>query len=212
MFKHNDRDGLDFSTTIKNLSDKKGREINPSKVLLHEQDTAMVMMDPRDLDIAYKMDLEYGKIVEEWSMPGTTGVLNLVADSKYSHLTDNKTMIGLSKEAMFRIDPRLSGSKIVDSEFKQYSKGNNFTAAATTTNGSLAVAGADGDIKLLNVLGKNAKTALPALGDPILGLDVTGNGRWVIATCKNYILLIDVLNPENKKLGFDASFPAKAKV
>ncbi|KAG0091073.1 hypothetical protein BGZ92_001573 [Podila epicladia] len=211
VFKHNDRDGLDFSTTIKNLSNKKGREVNPSTVLLHEQDTAMVMIDPRDLDTAYKMDLEYGKIVEEWSMPGTTGVLNLVGDSKYSHLTDNKTMIGLSKEAMFRIDPRLSGSKIVDSEFKQYAKGNEFTAAATTANGSLAVAGAKGDIKLLNVVGKNANSALPALGDPIIGLDVTGNGRWVIATCKNYILLIDVLNPENKKLGFDASFPAKAK-
>ncbi|KAF9216156.1 hypothetical protein BGZ59_010812 [Podila verticillata] len=211
VFKHNDRDGLDFSTTIKNLSNNKGREVNPSKVLLHEQDTSMVMIDPRDLDTAYKVDLEYGKIVEEWNMPGTSGVLNLVGDSKYSHLTDNKTMIGLSKDAMFRIDPRLSGSKIVDSQMKQYAKGNNFTAAATTTNGSLAVAGAKGDIKLLNDLGKNAKTALPVLGDPILGLDVTGNGRWVIATCKNYILLIDVLNPENKRLGFDASFPAKAK-
>ncbi|KAG0348608.1 hypothetical protein BG004_004736 [Podila humilis] len=198
VFKHNDRDGLDFTTTIKNISNSKGREINPSKVLLHEQDTAMVLMDPRDLDTAYKMDLEYGKVVEEWKMPGTSGVVNIVGDSKYSHLSNTKTMIGLAKDAMFRIDPRLSGSKIVDSEFKQYAKGNNFTAATTTTNGSLAVAGVKGDIKLLNVLGKNAKTALPALGDPILGLD-------------NYLLLIDVLNPENKKLGFDASFPAKAK-
>lgn len=183
-----------------------------SKVVLHQQDSAMVMMDPRDLDTAYKMDLEYGKIVEEWQMPGTTGVLNLVGDSKYSNLTDNKTMVGHSQNAMFRIDPRLSGNKIVDSAFKQYAKGNNFTSIATTDNGSVAVAGAKGEIKLLNTLGKAAKTALPGLGDPIIGLDVTADGRWVIATCKTYLLLIDVLNPENKKLGFDASFPAKNKV
>ncbi|KAF9962255.1 hypothetical protein BGZ72_008390 [Mortierella alpina] len=212
VFKHNDHDGLDFSTTIKNVSNSKGREINPSRVVLHEQDTAMVMMDPRDLDTAYKMDLEYGKIVEEWQLPGTSGVLNIIGDSKYSHLTDNKTMIGHSRNALFRIDPRLSGAKIVGDEFKQYAaKGNDFTCITTTDNGSIAVAGAKGEIKLRNVLTKNAKTALPGLGDPIIGIDVTANGRWVIATCKAYLLLIDVLNPTNKMLGFDASFPAKEK-
>ncbi|KAK3812500.1 MAG: cytoplasm protein [Linnemannia elongata] len=211
VFKHNERDGLDFATTIKNIKNKAGRDVNPSRVVLHQQDSAMVMMDPRDLDTAYKMDLEYGKIVEEWHMPGTSGVLNLVGDSKYSNLTDNKTMVGHSQNAMFRIDPRLSGNKIVDSAFKQYAKGNDFTSIATTDNGSVAVAGGKGEIKLLNTIGKAAKTALPGLGDPIIGLDVTADGRWVIATCKTYLLLIDVLNPENKKLGFDASFPAKNK-
>ncbi|KAF9189001.1 hypothetical protein BGZ51_000177 [Haplosporangium sp. Z 767] len=211
VFKHNDEDGLDFTTTIKNISDRKGKELNPSRVVLHEQDTAMVMMDPRNLDKAYKMDLEYGKVVEEWEMPGTSGVLNLVGNSKYAHLTDNKTMVGHSQTAMFRVDPRLSGSKIVESEFKQYAKGNDFTCMATTDNGSLAIAGAKGDIKLLNVIGKNAKTALPGMGDPIIGIDVSADGRYILATCRTYILLIDVLNPENKKLGFDASFPAKNK-
>ncbi|KAF9915200.1 hypothetical protein BX616_006693, partial [Lobosporangium transversale] len=211
VFKHDDRDGLEFSATIKNVSDSKGKAINPHRVVLHEQDTAMVMMDSRNLDTAYKMDLEYGKIVEEWQMPGTSGVLNLVGDSKYSHLTDKKTMVGHSQNAMFRIDPRLSGSKIATSEFKQYAKGNDFTCLSTTDNGSIAMAGSKGEIKLFNSIGKNAKTALPGLGDPIIGIDVTGNGRYIIATCKTYIMLIDVLNPGNKKLGFDASFPAKDK-
>ncbi|KAI8359368.1 VID27 cytoplasmic protein-domain-containing protein [Mortierella sp. GBAus27b] len=211
VFKHTDREGLDFSTTIKNVADLKGKEIKPSRVILHEQDSSMVLMDPRNVDTAYKMDLEYGKVVEEWSMPGTSGVLNLVGDSKYSHLTDTKTMIGHSRDAMFRVDPRLSGSKVAQAEFKQYAKGNNFTCVTTTDNGSVALAGSKGDIKLFNVIGKNAKTALPGLGDPILGIDVAGNGRYVIATCKTYLMLIDVLNPENKKLGFDASFPAKDK-
>ncbi|KAF9988515.1 hypothetical protein BGZ65_001977, partial [Modicella reniformis] len=211
VFKHNEREGLDFATTIKNVTDSKGKDINPSRVVLHEQDKSMVLMDSRDMDTAYKMDLEYGKVVEEWSMPGTSGVLNLVGDSKYSHLTDNKTMVGHSHNAMFRIDPRLSGSKIAQAEFKQYARGNDFTCVTTTDNGSVAIAGSKGDIKLFNVIGKNAKTALPGLGDPIIGIDATGNGRHVIATCKTYLMLIDVLNQENKKLGFDASIPAKEK-
>ncbi|KAF9361228.1 hypothetical protein BGX34_007273 [Mortierella sp. NVP85] len=211
VFKHADRERLDFTTTIKNVADSKGKEINPSRVVLHEQDRSMVLMDPKNLDTAYKMDLEYGKVVEEWSMPGTSGVINLIGDSKYSHLTDNKTMVGHSHNAMFRVDPRLSGSKIAQAEFKQYAKGNDFTSIVTTDNGSVALAGSKGEIKLFNVIGKNAKTALPGIGDPIIGIDVTGNGRYVIATCKTYLMLIDVLNPENKKLGFDASFPAKDK-
>ncbi|KAF9193546.1 hypothetical protein BGZ51_009541 [Haplosporangium sp. Z 767] len=211
VFSHNDRDGLDFNTTIKNISDSRGRELRPSRVVLHEQDTAMVMMDPRNLNTAYKMDLEYGKVVEEWEMPGTSGVLNLIGSSKYAHLTSSKTMVGHSQTAMFRVDPRLSGSKIVQEEFKQYARGNDFTCVATTDNGSVAIAGAKGDIKLLNAIGKNAKTALSGLGDSVIGIDVTANGQYVLATCKTYLLLIDVLNPKNRTLGFDASFPASEK-
>jgi hypothetical protein len=32
VFKHNERDGLDFATTIKNLKNKAGRDVNPSRV------------------------------------------------------------------------------------------------------------------------------------------------------------------------------------
>jgi hypothetical protein len=58
------------------------------------------------------------------------------------------------------------------------------------------------------------QTALPALGDPILGVDVTADGRWLIATCKTYLLLIDTLIGGGRyqgSLGFDRSFPADAK-
>lgn len=58
------------------------------------------------------------------------------------------------------------------------------------------------------------QTALPALGDPIIGLDVTADGRWVVATCKNYLLLIDTLIGDGRykgSSGFDRSFPADSK-
>jgi hypothetical protein len=116
---------------------------------------------------------------------------------------------------MYRVDPRLSGNKLVDSDMKQYStKGINFTTVSTTENGYIAIGNEKGDVRLFDTLGKVAKTALPALGGNIIGLDVSADGRYVLATCKNYILLIDTLQKEGKfegKLGFERAFPADKK-
>jgi hypothetical protein len=63
-------------------------------------------------------------------------------------------------------------------------------------------------------LGVIAKTNLPALGDPIIGIDVSANGRYVLATSKNYLLLVDTLQKDGKfegKLGFERAFPKDSK-
>lgn len=139
----------------------------------------------------------------------------------------------VAHNGLFRIDPRVSGNKLVDSQFKQYATKNDFSAAATTESGKLAVASNKGDIRLFDQLGKNAKvcrlppwqwkarvgaddlqTALPALGDPIIGVDLSADGRWLVATCKTYLLLIDTLIGSGRyqgQLGFDRSFPADSK-
>ncbi|KAF9164314.1 hypothetical protein DFQ26_001597 [Actinomortierella ambigua] len=211
IFKHGDGDNLEFDSTISRVANKAGREINPSLMLLHDQDTSMMLLDPKDQNTAYRMDLEYGKVVEEWSLPTASGVTHIMGDSKYSHLYGTNTMVGMSKDSVFRIDPRVSGNKIVQDQSKQYAKTNQFTAAATTANGSLVIGGHKGEMKLFNTIGKVAKTALPGIGNPILGIDVTGDGEYVLATCKTYLLLINVKNPANKTLGFDKSFPADSK-
>ncbi|KAG0238197.1 hypothetical protein BGX31_003333 [Mortierella sp. GBA43] len=211
VFSHNERDGLDFQTTIKNISNSRNKTLKPSKAILHEEDRTMVVMDPTEPHTAYKMDLEYGRIVEEWDISGTSDVVDLVSSSKYAQRTDERTMIGIARNSIFRIDPRQPRNKIVQAENKEYAIGTQFTCGATTDHGYLAVAGAKGDIKLFNALGKIAKTALPAQVGPIIGLDVSANGRYVLATCRQSIQVIDVLNSTNGELGFNISFPAKSK-
>lgn len=161
----------------------------------------------------------------------------------------------VAHNGLFRIDPRVSGNKLVQSQFKQYASKNDFSSAVTTESGKLAVASNKGDIRLFDAIGKNAKvrwiachhhrnqatmqaahmfvsasavasasenkelaaheqTALPALGDPIIGVDVSADGRWLVATCKTYLLLIDTLIGDGRykgSLGFDRSFPADSK-
>lgn len=133
---------------------------------------------------------------------------------KFSQMTGEQTFLGLSRNALYRVDPRLAGNKLVDSELKQYVSKNDFSTAATTEKGYIAVASNKGDIRMFDRLGINAKTHIPALGDPIVGLDVSADGRWVLATCRTYLLLIDALQKDGKnagKLGFEKAFAKDSK-
>ena len=184
------------------------------KVMLHQQDSKMVLMNTAEPHSLYSMDIERGKIVEEWKVHEDVTVDHIAPDTKFAQTTPGQTLVGASHNALFRIDPRVSGHKMVDSQYKQYVSKNKFSGVATTESGKLAVASAKGDIRLFDSIGKNAKTALPPLGDPIIGVDVTADGRWIVATTKTYLLLIDTLIGEGRyagSLGFDRSFPANAK-
>jgi hypothetical protein len=182
--------------------------------MLHDQDTKMILKNPGDPHSLYSLDLERGKIVEEWKVHDDITVDHMAPENKFAPTTHEQTLVGASHNALFRIDPRISGTKMVESQFKQYVSKNKFSGVATTKAGKLAVASEKGDIRLFDSIGKIAKTALPPLGDPIIGIDVTADGRYVVATTKTYLLLIDTLIGEGRyagSLGFDRSFPATAK-
>ncbi|KAJ7276462.1 VID27 cytoplasmic protein [Mycena haematopus] len=206
---------MKYGGTIDGITTRQGKEFRPSKVMLHEQDTKMILMNPGDPHALYSMDIEHGKIVEEFQVHEDITVDHIAPESKFAPTTHEKTLVGASHNALFRIDPRLSSrTKMVESQFKQYVSKNKFSGVATTKDGKLAVASEKGDIRLFDTIGKIAKTALPPLGDPIIGIDVTADGRYVVATTKTYLLLIDTLIGEGRyagSLGFDRSFPATAK-
>jgi len=192
----------------------KGKAFTPKKIMLHQQDQAMILMNPTDPHSLYKMDLNVGKVVEEWKIHDDISVSQIAPDSKFAQTTGTQTLVGTSHNGIFRIDPRLSKNKLVDSEFKQYATKAAFSGDATTQAGHLAVASEKGDIRLFDSIGKIAKTALPALGDPIIGVDVTASGRWIVATCRTHLYVIDTLINDGKfsgKLGFERSFPANAR-
>lgn len=214
VFKHTPNNNLEFSTNISKVETPKGKLFSPKKVMLHAEDTNMILQNENDPNSVYRMDLEYGKIVDEWKVHDHIPVNTFAPSSKFSQMTGEQTFIGLSSNALYRIDPRLAGNKLVDTELKQYTGKNDFSAAATTDKGYIAVASNKGDIRLFDKLGKIAKTALPALGDPMIGIDVSADGRWILATCRTYLLLIDALQKDGKnegKLGFEKAFAKDSK-
>jgi hypothetical protein len=214
VFKHTANNNLEFSTNISKVETPKGKLFSPKKVMLHAEDTNMILQNEADPNSLYRMDLEYGKIVDEWKVHDDIPVNTFAPESKFSQMTGEQTFLGLSRNALYRIDPRLAGNKLVDSELKQYVSKNEFSAAATTEKGYIAVASNKGDIRMFDRLGINAKTHIPALGEPIIGLDVSADGRWILATCRTYLLLIDALQKGGKnegKLGFEKSFGKDSK-
>ncbi|KAI1812815.1 VID27-domain-containing protein [Poronia punctata] len=214
VFKHAPNNHLEFSTNISKVETPKGELFSPKKVMLHNEDRNMILQKNDDPHKLYRMDLEYGKVVDEWNVHEDIPVLEIAPENKFAQMTHEPTFLGVSKNALFRVDPRLSGAKLVDSQLKQYASKNDFSAVSTTEKGYIAVASNKGDIRLFDRLGINAKTHIPALGEAIIGLDVSADGRWVLATCRTYLLLIDALQKSGKnegKLGFEKSFAADAK-
>jgi hypothetical protein len=209
---------LNFKTSINNLKDLKGQRFVPKTTLLHQQDQFMVMSNKSHNDKSlYKMDLNRGEIIEEWKIDDDYPLVSFAPNSKYSQLTNEQTLTGIHADGLFRIDPRLSGNKLVkDNTYKlNRTRNNKFLTLATTEKGYIAVGSEKGDIRLYDRLGVNAKSALPSIGDPIVGIDVSSDGRWLLATCKTYLLLIDVLiGSENKNagsLGFEKYFDKDKK-
>ncbi|KAI9820875.1 MAG: hypothetical protein M1832_003508 [Thelocarpon impressellum] len=214
VFKHTPNNNLEFSTNISKVETPKGKLFSPKKVMLHAEDSNMILQNEGDPNSLYKMDLEYGKVVEEWKVHDDIPVETFAPEKKFAQMSNEQTFLGLSRNALYRIDPRVSGNKLVDSELKQYVSKNDFSAAATTEKGYIAVASNKGDIRMFDRLGINAKTHIPALGEPIIGLDVSADGRWVLGTCRTYLLLIDALQKDGKnegRLGFEKSFGKDSK-
>ncbi|EPE05140.1 vacuolar import and degradation protein [Ophiostoma piceae UAMH 11346] len=214
VFKHTDDNQLEFSTNISKIETPGGALFSPKKAMLHNEDRNMILQNDTDPNKLYRMDLEYGKVVDEWKVHEDIPVVTFAPENKFAQMTHEPTFLGVSHNALYRVDPRLSGTKLVDSELKQYVSKNDFSALATTGKGHIAVASNKGDIRLFDRLGINAKTHIPALGEPIIGLDVSADGRWILGTCRTYLLLIDALQSKGKnegRLGFEKPFAADSK-
>lgn len=214
VFKHTPNNKLEFSTNISKVETPGGKLFSPKKVMLHNEDNNMILQNDTDPNKLYRMDLEYGKVVDEWKVHDDIPAVTFAPENKFAQMSSEPTFLGISKNALYRVDPRLSGNKLVNSQLKQYVSKNDFSSIATTEKGHIAVASNKGDIRLFDRLGINAKTHIPALGEPIIGLDVSADGHWVLATCRTYLLLIDALQKSGKnegKLGFEKSFAADSK-
>jgi hypothetical protein len=68
VFKHTPNNNLEFSTNISKVETPKGKLFSPKKVMLHAEDTNMILQNENDPNSLYRMDLEYGKVVDEWKI------------------------------------------------------------------------------------------------------------------------------------------------
>lgn len=68
VFKHTPNNNLEFSTNISKVETPKGKLFSPKKVMLHAEDSNMILQNGDNPNSLYRMDLEYGKVVDEWKV------------------------------------------------------------------------------------------------------------------------------------------------
>ena len=80
VFKHTPNNNLEFSTNISKVTTPKGGLFQPSKVMLHAEDSNMIMQNRDQPNSLFRMDLEYGKVVDEWKVHDDIGVKSFAPD------------------------------------------------------------------------------------------------------------------------------------
>jgi hypothetical protein len=68
VFKHTPNNNLEFSTTISKVETPGGKLFSPKKVMLHAEDRNLILQNGDDPNALFRMDLEYGKVVDEWKV------------------------------------------------------------------------------------------------------------------------------------------------
>ena len=175
VFSHDDKGKLEFQTTLAELKDTKGQRLLPSQMLLHEKDRKMILVDGANR--AYEMDIEAGKVVQEFQpMKDVDFAVRSVGHlSKYAERTDEPLVLGVNKNAVFSLDSRAHGQI---AHKHQYASAMGMSSVVSNGEGAVATGSEKGEIRLYNDINKVAKTRLPGLGDPIIGLDTTEDGKW----------------------------------
>jgi len=198
VFKSGKRDeDLTYVGKINQVKDQRGNLFSPEKAILHDQDSKMILLPQGDRQRAFLMDLEREKVVEEWQGPESFNFEDLTPATKYQPITGGSLVAGVNSNTVFRLDPRISTkNKLAD--HKMYKTNYQFGCITTNEDGNLAVGSQKGELRLYSDASKIAKVAFPGLGDLIKGVDTTADGKWVLGTCKNYLLLYNVLGRSGK--------------
>ncbi|KAH7302214.1 hypothetical protein KP509_23G061000 [Ceratopteris richardii] len=183
----------------------------PKKAMLVRAESNLMVMRPIKESTSHssgvhQVDVETGKVVTAWKLEKDGTPINMrdvINDSKGAQLDpSSSTFLGLDDNRLCRWDMRdqhgivqqLDNLVLDWKEGHQFSRGKNFQCFATTGDGGIVVGSKDGKVRLYGTTSmRMAKTAFPGLGSPITHVDVTYDGKWVLATTDSYMMLISTV-------------------
>ncbi|CBH13091.1 hypothetical protein, conserved [Trypanosoma brucei gambiense DAL972] len=163
-----------------------------------------------------EVDLERGEVVQQFRTP-----VNLQRVTYSEHVARPEPIYTcLAKDVAFNVDLRIDPRKnvIVEdgmslADYKLGSLRKPFTCHATSANGYLVIGDGTGSVRLYTGPpgsrrkdgSHNPKTAKTLLETkvPIVDIDVTANGQYVVAVCEKFLLLMrTACGNDGEKNGF----------
>jgi len=205
-----------------NVTPSRGGFFTPSKTLLTNQESKMLLLSPLSgnapglstppaagMRTLYDMDLERESVVREYAFKKDDveiPISDIVHDDKASGLTQAPTFLALDSNRICRFDTRTAEGVVADLTYdggKDYARGTNFTCIATAGAGQVVTGSRDGRLRMYR--GKDnlsrASTNLPSYGSPITAVDVTYDGKWVLATTDSFLMLVKTSFRDDKGNG-----------
>lgn len=207
VLKHDEYDRLQYVATIEKLQDKEGNWLTPTKSMLHQQDERMLLLSSKRPGKVSVLDLNRGAVVDEYDSSIRVGgesidnpIRNFGPVSKYAGLTGESTFQAVSSNRIFRMDPRVqSQSKFVADSGYDYKTNPKLACLAVNSEGQMVVASDKGEIRLYSDTRKRAKNLFPGVGDPIVHIEASNDGEYVLATTRQYLLLLPMRIPDDAK-------------
>lgn len=213
IFKKDEEDSAIKHKSNFRVIDLEKDEFAPSRVMLRHQDDKLLMVkhtaNENEPDKVVEVDLVKQQVVAEYKPAPKLEDVNIEIDNiipitKYANEDASQNLFAISNfRGIMCVDGRAKGGVTAPLDKLQY-KGKtapNFTCAATTANGELVSGSVDGVLRFYNAVPglptskdkfapKTAKCKIPGLGRPIYAVDVSADGKWVVATCKDYLLVL----------------------
>ncbi|PRW60455.1 CYPRO4-like [Chlorella sorokiniana] len=200
--------------------------LTPPKALLMNQERKMNMISPLAGSSMWHADIETGKVISEWKFQKDgvdVAMKDITTENKAAQEHDSSVFLGLDTNRLARWDMRdphgivsQAASPIVNyAGGKDYARGTKFSCMATSGDGYVVVGADDGKVRLYSEKTlTQAKTSIPGMGLPITNVDVTYDGKWVLATTRNYLMVIKTTykDPKSGKdlCGFTSRMGANA--
>ena len=165
----------------------------PSTALLSNADTSLLLLTSSSL---YHYSLPPNKIISTYKT-NTSLIPRINAIShptKLSQSTCTSVLHCINSNTLFTLD--LHNNSIIHN--MHYKTNIKLSCIATSDKGDIVVGALNGFIRVYDkVIGKKAKIKLKVSDTAIKAVDVSLNGRYVVATCKQYLVFCDLQKESN---------------
>ncbi len=180
-------------------------DFEPNQMLLIDQGTKFLMLNPTETTKVYEMDIESGQMIQEYGVNDDWHIRHLAPLEKYRESDPDSQVVAVNNNSVFSLDSRQHGHNKL-AICKSYQTPPRFECVVSTKNGYTAVGSRTGEIRLFSEINKPAKSLITGFGDRILGLDTSDDEKWLLVTCDHYLLLISTHNKDLSNNAYQQSY------